>query len=389
MNYDFDNILSRRDTGSIKWDHYTDNNILPMWVADMDFKTAPEIIDGLKIKIETGSFGYTKATADLAKITIERLQDYYHWQIKEEWIVWLPGLVPALNMACRTIGKDGDKALTLIPIYPPFLKAPNLARRQKITHDFELINNEYQIDFLKLERKIKEENIKIFLFCNPHNPIGKVFSKDELQKIAEICVRNNVLLCSDEIHCDLILNPQKKHICIASLSDEIANQSITLMSPSKTFNIPGLCCSFAIIPNPEIRHEFERSGEGFVPHPGTFGYAGCYAAFKFGKPWHLALVKYLQDNLTYIKERLQKIPKIKMIPPDATYLIWIDVRELHLINPGKYFESKGLGLSDGRIFKGGGFVRLNFGTSREILKEGLDRFESAVNAAHLEIKRNT
>lgn len=382
MNYDFENILERRNSGSVKWDHYPEKEILPMWVADMDFKTAPEIINSLKNIVEQGNFGYTNSPFELDDIVVKRIQNFYNWQIKAEWIVWLPGLVPALNMACRTIGKDGDKVLTLTPIYPPFLKAPHLARRQKVTFDLELIQNEYRIDFLKLEQKIIDENVKIFLLCNPHNPLGKVYSVDELNAIADICARHHVLLCSDEIHCDLIMNPQKKHTCIASLSNDIANQYITLMSPSKTFNLPGLCCSFAIIPNPEIRDNFKKSGEGFVPHPGTFGYAGCYAAYQFGHDWHQELIQYLRENLVYINHRMSHIPQVKMITPDATYLIWIDTRNLHLIAPGKYFESKGLGLSDGRIFKGDGFVRLNFGTSRSILKEGLDRFESAVNSAN-------
>ena len=378
MKYNFDTIQSRRNTGSVKWDFYANQEILPMWVADMDFQTAPEIINELKKIVEMGNFGYTKPPPPLKKITIDRLKNNYNWEVKEDWIVWLPGLVPALNMACRSIGKDGDKVLVLTPIYPPFLKAPNLARRQKVTLDLNLIDNEYQIDFNEFEKIIIEEKVKIFLFCNPHNPLGKVYSKEELQKISEICHRHNVLICSDEIHCDLVLNPEKKHICIASFSESIANQSITLMSPSKTFNLPGLCCSFAIIPNQEIRQDFEKSGEGFVPHPGTFGYAGCFAAFQFGEKWHSELIQYLRGNLNYLKERVSKIPQIKMIPSDATYLAWIDTRDLLLINPGKYFETNGLGLSDGRIFKGDGFVRLNFGTSRETLKEGLDRLEKAV-----------
>jgi cystathionine beta-lyase len=381
MNYNFDNPPSRKNSASLKWDHYGDQDILPMWIADMDFKTAPEIINELKTQIEFGIYGYTHAPKELIAQTIQRLQDRYQWKIEADWLVWLPGLVPALNMACRSIGKDGDKILTLAPIYPPFLKAPHLARRQKVTLDLVLNNDCWEIDFKQLEEKIISENIKVLLLCNPHNPVGKIFSREELTSIAEICVRHQVLICSDEIHNDLILHPNKKHICIASLTPEISNLSITLMSPSKTFNLPGLCCSFAIIPNQEIRNEFVKSGEGFVPHPGIIGYAGCYAAFAHGNNWHKDLITYLQGNLEYLKERIADIPKIKMNPPEATYLAWIDVRDLHLINPGKYFESKGLGLSDGRIFKGDGFVRLNFGTSKSILKEGLDRLENGVLSA--------
>lgn len=381
MIYDFDNTPSRKNSASIKWDHYGDLDILPMWVADMDFKSAPEIIERLKDQIEFGVFGYTHAPDELITQTINRLQERYQWRIEPDWLVWLPGLVPALNMACRSVGKDGDKILIPTPIYPPFLKAPHLARRQKVTLDLTLNNDCWVLDLNQLEEKVVSENIKVLLLCNPHNPIGKVYSTKELNTIAEICVRHQVIICSDEIHNDLILHPIKKHVCIGSLTPEISNLSITLMSPSKTFNLPGLCCSFAIIPNPEIRSAFIKSGEGFVPHPGIFGYAGCLAAFAFGNNWHKELIRYLQGNLEYAKSRISKIHKVKMIPPDATYLAWIDVRELHLINPGKYFESKGLGLSDGRIFKGDGFVRLNFGTSRNNLVEGLNRFENAVQSA--------
>lgn len=381
MNYDFENPTNRKGTSSIKWDHYGDLDILPMWIADMDFKTAPEITENLKNQIELGVFGYTHAPNELITIVIKRLQERYQWQIEADWIVWLPGLVPALSMACRSTGKDGDKILVPTPIYPPFLRAPNLSRRQKITIDLSIINNEWKLDFNLLEEKIISEKIKVLLLCNPHNPIGKVYSAEELNMIAEICVRNQVVVCSDEIHNDLILDPRKKHHCIASLTPEISNYSITLMSPSKTFNLPGLGCSFAIIPNPVIRKEFVKSGDGFVPHPGIFGYAGCLAAYTFGNNWHQELLTYLRGNLEYTISRISKIEKIKMIPPDATYLSWIDVKELHQINPGKYFESKGLGLSDGRIFKGDGFVRLNFGTPRCYLTEGLNRLEHAVQSA--------
>ena len=380
MKYNFDIIPSRYNTASIKWDHYPNTDILPMWVADMDFKTAPEVIAELKSQVDFGVMGYTYASSELNKITVRRLKDYYQWDINEEWLVWLPGLVPGLNMACRSAGKDGDKVLVLTPIYPPFLKAPNFARRQKVTQNLQLIDNEWKVNFNQFEKTIEEENIKILLFCNPHNPLGKVYNREELQKINEVCIRHKVIICSDEIHCDLILNPQKEHTCVASLSKEISEQSITLMSPSKTFNLPGLCCSFAIIPNAELRQNFIKSGEGFVPHPGILGYAGCLAAFKHGHAWHQELLDYLRLNLSDINNRMKQLPKIKMISPDATYLIWIDTRDLNLTNPGKYFESKGLGLSDGRIFKGDGFVRLNFGTSRALLEKGLDRFEMAVKS---------
>lgn len=379
MNYEFDNPPSRKNSASIKWDQY-DESVLPMWLADMDFASAPEILEYLKQKIDFGILGYTHPPKELDDIIIKRVKELFNWDIKKEWLVYLPGLVCALTLACKTFGKDGDKILIQTPIYPPFLKVPAVARRQKITLPLELNANktEWVLDLKLLEETIIKEKISVLLLCNPHNPLGKIYSEFELKTIAEICNRHNVLICSDEIHNELIMNPNKKHICIASLSKETENNSITLMAPSKTFNLPGLCCSFAIIPNLETKIAFEKAGEYLVPHAGILGYAGCYAAFQFGDPWKQAMLKYVRENLDICMTQLQKIPKIFILKPDATYMIWIDVRELYLKQPGKYFESKGLGLTDGFIFKGDGYLRLNFATSRKILLDGLNRFEKAV-----------
>ncbi len=401
MNYtpEFDRVINRSDTGSLKWDKYKGKDIIPLWVADMDFASPPCVIEALQKRIAHGVFGYTHPVEELVQVIIERLKRLYRWQIEPEWLVWLPGLVTGLNVVCRAVGNEGDAVLTTTPAYPPFLSAPELSRRELITAPLSKENDRWVMDFDFMNNRITPET-RLFLFCNPHNPTGRIYTKAELQQVAAFCEQHDLVICSDEIHCDLLLDADKQHIPIASLDNAIAPRTITLMAPSKTYNIPGLGCAYAIIPNAELRTKFRRTMEGIVPYINTLGYTAALAAYRDGGPWLEALLAYLAANRDLLQERVAAMPKISkggyiwmpclncesyIVIPDinmthveATYLAWIDVRGLRLENPAAYFEAHGLGFSDGADFGDPDFLRLNFACPRSRLTEAIDRLEKAL-----------
>lgn len=379
MTYDFDSILNRSGTGSMKWDKFQGKDVLPFWVADMDFLSAPEIIDALKTRVEHGVFGYTLPYAEVENAVIHYMQRMHHYAIEREWLVWLPGLVPGLNVASSAFGEDGDTIMTATPVYPPFLSAPKNQNRTLITHDLIWDGSRYTFDWEAMERDITPET-RMFLLCNPHNPVGRVFSAEELRKLAAFCQKHDLILCSDEIHCDLVLD-EVPHVCTATLSKEIAQRTITLMAPSKTYNVAGLSCSFAIIEDAKIRTAFKRAANGFITEINIFGYAACAAAYNHGEPWRKALVGYLRKNRDFLYSFVAKnLPQIKMRPMQATYLAWMDASALGQKNAADFFEAHGVGLSDGNYFGHGDFVRLNFGCPRSKLEEGLERMKAALES---------
>lgn len=377
---DFSTEFNRRGTGSLKWDKYSDENVLPMWVADMDFQAMPQVKEALKKEADFGIFGYNKPTPALKQCIVDRMQKLYDWTIKAEDIIWLPGVVPALNLVCRAIGKSGDNVMTTTPIYPPFLTAPGNSDR--VLNDIPLKETDqyWEMDFEALEEAVNEQT-KLYLFCNPHNPVGRVYSKEELEKFAEFCTKHDLVICSDEIHCDLILDEDKPHIPTATLSPEIAQRCITLMAPSKTFNIPGLTTSFAIIQDPKLRLKFMRTQQGLMPEMNNFGLVATEVAYKEGEEWRQALLKQLRENRDYLTDFIKReTPMIEIPHIESTYLAWLKVDALGLDKPAQHFEKHGLGLSDGGPFKDKRYLRLNFGCPKSVLEEGLKRFKSATDA---------
>ena len=377
-NFDFDHLIDRRHTDSLKWNRYFDKDIIPLWVADMDFAAPPAVIEALHKRVNHGVFGYGMPPAQLVKTVIAMLDQTYHWQVEPEWIVWLPGLVSGLNLACRAVGRNEDLVLTTTPIYPPFLTAPKLSKRRLLTTELVYRNNSWRFDFDGLEKTIPPQT-SLFILCNPHNPTGRVYSRDELMRLFEICRRNDIMICSDEIHCQLILSPQKRHIPIASLGKEFEQQTITLMAPSKTYNIPGLCCSFAVIPNEKLRRSFWAVQKGIVGEVNVMGYAATLAAYKDGEKWLEDLLNYLRINRDLVEEAIGSMPKISMNHVEATYLAWIDARQTGVQNPALFFERGGVGLSDGKDFGAPGYVRLNFGCPRPQLVNALQRMQKALD----------
>lgn len=373
---DFDQIIERRGTSSEKWDRYHGRDILPLWVADMDFRSPQPIIDALHQRIEHGVFGYTRPLEGLSETVIAHLRDEYDWNIEEDWIVWLPGLVTGLNLACRAVGEDGDEVLSAVPVYPPFLSAPRNSLRNLVTTHLVEDGDRWVFDFNGMERAISGRT-RLFLLCNPHNPVGRAFNREELRTVAEICLRHRLFICSDEIHSGLILDRDKKHIPLASLSSEIAARTITLLAPSKTFNIPGLGCSLAVIPDPGLRGRFRRAMAGIVPSVNALGYAAALAAYRDCGAWHRELLEYLRGNRDLVQQTINGIKGLSMHHLEATYLAWIDTRKSGLHDPPLFFEEAGVGLSRGSDFGDPGFVRLNFGCPRPLLAKALDRIKTA------------
>ncbi|MFN0315218.1 MAG: MalY/PatB family protein [Burkholderiales bacterium] len=375
--FDFDQPADRRATGSSKWDKYAGRDILPLWVADMDFRSPPCVTAALHARVDHGIFGYTDPTDELAQTLIAHLEDQYRWQIKKEWIVWLPGLVTGLNLAARAFCDPGQQAITATPVYPPFLSAPLNQGREVLRVPMALNGNRWAWDMDQLDSMLTPQTSMLSL-CNPHNPVGRVFTQDELHDLASRCARHKLVLCSDEIHCGLILDASKKHIPIASLSPEICASTVTLMAPSKTFNLPGLGCAFAIVSNAQLRARMKRAAAGVVPRVNALGFTAAQAAYGDGEPWRAALLAYLRGNRDLVLEAIGTMPGLRVFPMEATYLAWIDARALGQPNPTKFFEEAGVGLSDGAEFGAPGYVRLNFGCTRTLLRQGLARMASAI-----------
>jgi len=374
----FDTLIDRGNSDSLKWGRYKGTDILPMWVADSDFCVAPAIADALKQRIEHGVFGYAKASRELIEIVVERMLRLYQWEIKPEWLVWQPGVVNGLNLACRIVGSSGDGVFTPSVVYPPFTEAPELSARTLRPVPMTQSDLRWVIDVEWLAQNISSDD-RLLLLCNPHNPGGSVYNRQELNCLAELIVARDLVVCTDEIHCDLILDADKKHIPIASLNKEIEARSITLMAPSKTFNTPGLGCSFAIIPNLKLRRQYKKARQGIVPYVTALGYVAAQAAYQSGDDWNQQQVAYLRASRDYLLREINAIRGLKLDSVEATYLAWIDVSELGLKNPAKFFEQAGVGLSAGREFGDNRFMRMNFGCPRSLVEEAVTRIRLAVS----------
>ncbi len=362
----------------MKWDRYAGRDVLPLWVADTDFRAPPAVLEALRERVEHGVFGYTLPPPDLVEAVREELAGSYRWEVPPEWLVWLPGLVVGLNVACRAVGGDGDAVLTTVPVYPPFLSAPGHSRRRLQTAPMRRGPERWELDLECLERAITPRT-RLFLLCSPHNPCGRAFTDRELAQVADLCERNDLVLCSDEIHCGLILDPNTRHRPAATLDPAVARRTITLLAPSKTYNLPGLGCSLAVISDPQLRHRFRAAMAGIVPSVNTFGFVAAQAAYRHGAAWHHDLLAYLRANRDRVTRAVAAMPGLEMTPVEATYLAWIDARQLDLADPTAFFEAHGVGLSDGREFGGPGFVRLNFGCTRATLEEALRRMGEALS----------
>ncbi len=378
MQYDFDTPIDRTGTCSEKWEKYRNMDIIPMWVADMDFKVPEPILEALEQRLSHPVFGYSAIPAQLYRTVADYVDKYYGWTIDPDWIVWCPGIVSALNVACRGLVDPDQSIVTTVPVYPPFLAAPKNAGRRLVTVPMIEENNRMVFDKAGLEAALSD-NAGLFILCSPCNPCGTVFTESELATLIGLCQKYDVALCSDEIHCDFILDETRSHIPAASLEAARRLKIITLMAPSKTFNIPGLSCSFAVIEDIGLRKRFCRASAGIVPGVNVFGITAAQAAYSQCSDWLAGLIDYLRNNRDMVVSRVNGFKGCRVLPIEATYLAWIDVRKTGISNPVQFFEKAGVGLSDGEAFGQKGFVRLNFGCPVSRLKQGLDRMETALS----------
>ena len=380
MHSKFDQIIDRRHSDSTKWRCY-DEDVLPLWVADMDFRAAEPVIRTLHERVDHGVFGYGRPPDGLRELVQERLARLYGWRVGTDEILFLPGVVSGFNLACRAIGAPGDEVLVEPPVYPPMLTAPeNNGRTCKVVPLVER-RERYERDLDGFERAITART-SLFLLCNPHNPVGRVFGRAELERLAEVCLRHDVVICSDEIHCDFIYRGHR-HVPIASLAPEVAARTITLLAPSKTYNIAGLSCAVGVVQDPDLRARLERAAAGLVPGVNVLGYAAALAAYRDGQPWLDELLAYLEASRDHLLECVAAhLPGVRCRCPEGTFLAWLDCRWAGIPGPPHEFflERARVALNDGATFGPGGegFVRLNFGCPRATLSEALERMRHAM-----------
>ncbi len=377
-NFDFDKLPTRRGTGSIKWDRYPDYD--PYWVADMDFASPDCVVDGLAERVQHGIFGYANAHAGLIEAVIGYLKRQHEVEIREPQIIHLPGLVPALSLACRAFASPGEQVMICSPVYYPFHKAPKDAGAELIDVAHIRDGETWRFDWDSMEAAVTPST-KVFIFCNPQNPLGRVFSETEVLKLAEFCHRHELVLVSDEIHCDLILEPGQQHFSALRLPDELRQRLIVLQAPSKTYNIAGLGYSFAVIENTEIRSVFTGAIGCTLPEVNALAMVAAEHAYNDGEPWRQDLVAYLRGNRDALfKFVTEEMPQLTIHEHAATYLYWIDCSALGLKNPAQFFAKEaGIFLTDGGPFGSAQHVRFNFGCPRAHMIEGLEKMKAALS----------
>jgi len=387
MSFDFDQSIDRTDSDSLKWRKYAGRDILPLWVADADYSSPPEVIAALQARAAHGVFGYGAEPAGLVDTVLATLEREFGWAVDPSWLVWLPGLVSGLSITCRAVGKPGDGVAVMTPVYAPFLKVPQLMERRPETIPLQGNNTDgWSLDQKKFAAGLGERT-RLFLLCHPHNPVGRVWTETELGELAEVCLSKRIIICSDEIHNQLILDSGRRHVPLATLGPEVAARTITLLAPSKTFNIAGLGCSLAVIPDESLRRRFTHAMAGIVPHVNVMGLVAAAAAWRHGGSWLAAQLDYLRANRDYLAAHIEKLSGVTMAPVEATYLAWLDISALNLADPMAHFEAHGLGLSDGRDFAGAGHMRLNFACTRATLAEACRRLTAAVSAVSIDPPR--
>lgn len=375
MKFDFDAAPDRTGTWSTRWERYAGRDVLPLWVADTDFRAPPAVLEAMAARAAHGVLGYTVPPPELREAILERLEALYAWRIEPEWIVFLPGVVPGLHLAARTLIPADGHALLPTPVYHHFKRALELAGRAHTDLPLVLRGGRWVYDEDSF-RKAQQSNTRAFFLCNPQNPGGTVFTRAELARLAELA--RGMTIVSDEIHCDLVLDEGKPHVPIASLAPEISRRTVTLMSPNKAFNFPAAGCAWAVIEDRELRKVFSRDVDAHaVPSPSVFGYAAALAAYRHGAEWLQAQLGYLRENRDLVEGSLG----LPMAHVEATYLAWIDCSSLGLADPCAHFLAHGVALSPGAQFGDARFVRLNFGTQRKILTEALRRIGASLKTS--------
>ncbi len=390
MKYEFNEIVDRRNTNSLKYDFAVErgkpSDILPLWVADMDFKAPPEVLNALLKAVSHGIFGYSEVKKDYFAAVHDWFYQHFNWDTKEQWLIKTPGVVYAIALAVKALTKEKEGVLIQQPVYYPFEETILLNKRALVVNYLVYQNGKYSIDYDDFEQKIIEGNVKLFVLCNPQNPVGRVWTKEELTKMGEICIRHNVIIVSDEIHCDFTY-PGFQHTVFANINETFAENTITCTSPSKTFNLAGLQVSNIFIRNDRLRnkiiYELDKSGYSQL---NTLGLVACKAAYQYGEPWLEELKEYLLDNLNFVREFLKEnLPMIELIEPEGTYLIWLGFTKLNLTS-GEMKElivdKAKLWLDAGQIFgkNGVGFERINIACPRKLLQKAMEQLNTAIKS---------
>jgi len=392
MRYNFDEVIDRTNYHSVKWDELETTfgaipkDVLPMWVADMEFRSPKPVIEAIKKANEHGIYGYTSRPLSYYQAIIDWMEKRHNWKVKKDWIAYSPGVVPALSLIVRSFCQPGDKVIVQPPVYYPFFRVIENNGCHVVNNPLKLSNKKYFIDWEDLERKVDDPRVKLLILCSPHNPVGRVWQKEELIILGEICLKHNIIVVSDEIHADILFKGYR-HIPFASISPAFAHNSITCTAPSKTFNLAGLQTSSIIIPNKKYYKIYENILDSLaLDENNVFGLVALEAAYRDGEEWLEQLLSYLNENLKFLMKYFkERIPKIKVIKPEGTYLIWLDCRQLGLsakdLNNFMIKKAR-VALDDGYWFgtEGKGFMRINIACPRSFLEEGLKRIERAVNS---------
>lgn len=378
MKSNFDKLIDRRGGDSKKWAKYQGRDIIPMWVADTDFEAPPEVIEAVKARVNEGVFGYVWVTEACEQAVKAALLKDYDWKVNREELTWLPSAGVGLHLVCRALLSDEEAAVMATPIYPPFLEVPVFAERAALHVPLKNNNGRWEWDFEALEQSLSTsaKRPRLLYLSNPHNPVGRAWTRNELEQLLDVVVRYDLLVCSDEVHCDLILEPGLKHIPFATLSEEAADRTVTLMSPSKTYNLAGMGCGFAITHNQAIKVRLRNAMRGIAPVSSILGFVACEAAYRYGADYRDALINYLRANRDRVVEVLGACKGLKVFKPEATFLAWIDASEIE--DPVQFFENAGVGLYDGALFGAPGYLRLNFGCPRATLDAALERMTKAL-----------
>ena len=374
--FSFEEFISREGTYSSKWERYACTDVLPFWVADMDFPSAPFVLDAVRERLKHPILGYTDIPTSLTEVIVNWAAREFDWCIDPEWIVYLPGIVPGMNLALRSIASPTASCMVMAPVYPPILRMPSLAGVRCLKSQLVLSGNRWMMDFEDLKQKAPSS--KSMIFCNPQNPTGRVYTTEELKQLAELCCDYNITLMSDEIHWGLVLDQQARHVPIASLDRDIANRTMTFFAATKSYNIAGLNMGFAVIPNPSLRNPFEQLVEHSIGPPLVLSLVANEAAFADRSPWRSQLCAYLRTNGDLLTQRVNQLHGVSATHVEGTHLAWIDARDLSVEDPHALLEAFGLGLSNGSEFDSSGFVRFNFAAPREFVHRGLDRLSKAV-----------
>jgi len=380
MAFDFDTPIDRTGTWASRWERYAGSDVIPLWVADTDFRAPPAVLEAFAARVAHGVFGYSTPPEALRTEIVERMQCLYGWTIEPAWIVFLPGVVPGLHLAARYLCTPKQHALVPTPIYQHFKRALQLAPREHDDVPLILDRGHWVFDEAFLAKAVRPNSRLLFL-CNPQNPGGTIFTRAELERLAALAERHDLVICSDEIHADLLMDEGKPHVPIASLAPEVSRRSVTLMSPNKTFNFPAAGVAFAVIEDAALRAAFSRDHHATLHDASVFGYIGALAAYRDGQAWLDAQLAYLRANRDLVEAMVAATPGLVMAHTEATYLAWIDASGLGVEDPCAHFLAAGVALSPGAQFGSPAFVRLNFGTQRARLAEALERMKRATSGS--------